>query len=79
MKPAIGIILVTLCYLTGCSGPQPSKEVERIGLFEPAPCPVEIPGAIEGESVNCGYVEVPEFHDRPSERTLRLAVAVFPR
>jgi pimeloyl-ACP methyl ester carboxylesterase len=46
--------------------------------FEPAPCPFT-PGAdqIEGQTVRCGYVLVPENRKRPTGNWLRLAVAVF--
>ncbi|MEM9543074.1 MAG: alpha/beta hydrolase [Cyanobacteria bacterium P01_E01_bin.42] len=27
----------------------------------------------------CGYVTVPEFHDRPDGRTIKIAVAIFPK
>jgi len=59
-------------------GQQLAVEASGVGVFESARCPVEIPGTIDGETVKCGWVEVPEFHDRPGGRTLRLAVAVFP-
>ncbi|MBP0019009.1 MAG: alpha/beta hydrolase [Cyanobacteria bacterium SBLK] len=35
-----------------------------------------IPNAIE--NAICGYVTVPEFHDRPAEKTIKIAVAIFP-
>jgi pimeloyl-ACP methyl ester carboxylesterase len=34
-------------------------------------------GVVEGETLRCGFVIVPEFHSKPGERTVRLAVAVF--
>ncbi|HYG84646.1 MAG TPA: alpha/beta hydrolase [Azospirillum sp.] len=44
------------------------------GRFVPAPCWFTPP---EGEAVLCGTVAVPERRDRPSPRTLHLAVAVL--
>jgi pimeloyl-ACP methyl ester carboxylesterase len=46
--------------------------------FEPGKCPfVPGDGQVEGSTVFCGYVVVPEFHASPGGRTLRLAVAQF--
>jgi pimeloyl-ACP methyl ester carboxylesterase len=43
--------------------------------FEVAECPFEIP---TGQTVECGYVTVPEDHfDEANANTLRLAVAIF--
>jgi pimeloyl-ACP methyl ester carboxylesterase len=46
--------------------------------FEPAPCPFT-PAAdqVEGHSLSCGFVLVPENRARPEGNWLRLAVAVF--
>lgn len=30
------------------------------------------------ENAICGYIAVPEFHDLPTEKTLKIAVAIFP-
>lgn len=51
----------------------------QVGLFEEAPCPISFEKEEnEQHSVRCGYVRVPESHDDPGGKTLRLAVAVFP-
>jgi pimeloyl-ACP methyl ester carboxylesterase len=58
--------------------PSPSAVEPRPAIFEAAPCPFDLPaGQIEGESVDCGYVVVPEDWADPQSGTLRLAVAVF--
>lgn len=41
--------------------------------FEPAPCPFSVPA---GETIQCGYVSVPENRAAPEGRSIRLAVAV---
>jgi len=49
----------------------------NLGVFEEAPCPIELPdGVEEGRDVSCGYVEVPEFHAKPEGRSLRIPLAV---
>ncbi len=79
MRVLVGITVLPLCLLPASFRvQQPVAEVSQVGVFQPAPCPIEIPGAIDGETVKCGWVEVPEFHDRQGQRTLRLAVAIFP-
>jgi pimeloyl-ACP methyl ester carboxylesterase len=61
-----------------CSAPPPAPDAPQVGVFEQAPCPMPVPdGVVEGETLRCGYVTVPEFHAQPGERTVRLAVAVF--
>ena len=46
--------------------------------FEPNACPFTLgAGQVEGETVTCGFVVVPEEYTRPDGRTIRLAVAVF--
>ena len=46
--------------------------------FEEAPCPFALPpGQIEGQSVECGYLLVPEDRADPDSPNLRLAVAIF--
>ena len=42
--------------------------------FEAATCPFDIPA---GQTVECGYLTVPEDHSQPDGATLRLAVAIF--
>ena len=47
-------------------------------VFEAAPCPFDLPaGQVEGTSVDCGYLVVPENRADPDTATIRLAVAIF--
>jgi len=49
-----------------------------VPTFEQTPCFFEIPeNHIEGETVQCGFVIVPEDHHDPSGPTIKLAVAIF--
>jgi len=60
--------------------PIPTEELpaEPAVTFEPAPCPFELPpGQVEGETVECGYLVVPEDRADPDTDTIRLAVAIF--
>ena len=48
--------------------------------FEEALCPFAIPGGQEeGETIECGYLVVPEARADPDSPTIRLAVAIFRR
>jgi pimeloyl-ACP methyl ester carboxylesterase len=51
---------------------------EPVATFEEAPCPFELPsGHVEGETVECGHLIVPEDRADPDSRDIRLAVAIF--
>ncbi len=78
--PSRMLILLSMTFITlACSAPPPAvTDAPQVGVFEQAPCPMPVPdGVVEGETLRCGYVTLPEFHDQPGERTVRLAVAVF--
>jgi pimeloyl-ACP methyl ester carboxylesterase len=46
--------------------------------WEEATCPFQLPsGQVEGRTVDCGYLVVPEDRSEPAGRTIRLAVAIF--
>jgi pimeloyl-ACP methyl ester carboxylesterase len=46
--------------------------------FEVASCPFGLPpGQVDGETVECGYLTVPENRNDPDSREIRLAVAIF--
>ena len=52
--------------------PQPAA------AFQSGPCPFDLPaGQVESETVECGYLLVPEDRTDPASPTLRLAVAIF--
>ncbi|MCJ7660457.1 MAG: alpha/beta hydrolase, partial [Anaerolineales bacterium] len=46
---------------------------EPFTYFEPGACPFNVPA---GAEVECGFVVVPEDHDNPDGKTIRLAAAV---
>jgi len=55
-----------------------AAQADETPVFEPAPCPFSVPSAfVEGETVECGYLVVPEDRAVPDGRTIRLAVAIF--
>ncbi|HEX6108822.1 MAG TPA: alpha/beta fold hydrolase [Ktedonobacteraceae bacterium] len=46
--------------------------------FRPASCPFPLgSGMVDGQTVKCGYVTVPETRSNPSGATAQLAVAIF--
>src|SRR5689334_11266636 len=46
--------------------------------LEPAACPFDIPeGEVEGQTLDCGVLYVPEDHNNPSSQEIQLAVAVL--
>ncbi len=71
----------TLVVPTDTVEPQPSPTPVALPnepAFEPAPCPFTLPpDEKEGETVVCGFVNVPEIHGEPDSGTIRLAVVVF--
>lgn len=51
---------------------------QPLAVFEPAACPFPLPpGQIEGTTVECGYLVVPEKRADPDTDSIRLAVGVF--
>jgi pimeloyl-ACP methyl ester carboxylesterase len=55
-----------------------TPEQEFNPRFEEEPCPFTVPeNHIEGETVKCGFVIVPEDHYGFDGRTIKLAVAIF--
>jgi len=64
---------------TASTNEPPGKaQVEYQPRFEVAPCPFENPaGQVEGETVECGYLVVPENRANPDTRNIRLSVAIF--
>jgi pimeloyl-ACP methyl ester carboxylesterase len=58
------------------SEPAPTPAIVRD--FQDALCPFELPpDQVEGRTVECGYLLVPEDRSDPHSPTLRLAVAIF--
>lgn len=57
---------------------QPSPVTTGVPRFEPAPCVYRFPqDQQEGRTVTCGFAVLPERHERPDGRTIRLPVAVY--
>ena len=52
----------------------PEPVPEPVASFEQAPCPFSVPS---GVAVDCGYVVVPEDHNRPGGPTIKLSFALF--
>jgi pimeloyl-ACP methyl ester carboxylesterase len=56
----------------------PEPTLQPAATFEKVPCPFALPeGQVEGKTVECGYLTVPENRDDPQSRKIRLAVAIF--
>jgi pimeloyl-ACP methyl ester carboxylesterase len=54
------------------------EAVQFASTFEESACPFALPPEeIEGETITCGYVTVPEDRSSQDEATIRLAVVVF--
>jgi pimeloyl-ACP methyl ester carboxylesterase len=69
---------------TDTPAPSPTAEptteptAETPAAFMSAPCPMQLPaGQVEGDSVECGYLVVPEDRADPDGGELKLAVAIF--
>ena len=63
---------------TDTPAPTTAPPPESLAAFEPAPCPMQLPATqTEGETVECGYLVVPENRANPESDTIRLAVAIF--
>ena len=54
----------------------PNQEFQS--YFEEGACPFKVPEIhVEGETVRCGYVSVPEDHHVDNGQTIKLAIAIF--
>jgi pimeloyl-ACP methyl ester carboxylesterase len=74
-----GWVLLSILLACGSQEGDPVDAVIQAAKLVEAPCPFEIPdGMEEGRAIQCGFVTVPEFHDQPDGRKIRLAVAIFP-
>ena len=80
MKSTSIVSLVLVTVVLSCSSePEVVAPAVQAGVFVETPCPMPVPdGLIEGESIRCGTVAVPEFHAAPGDKTLTLRVALFP-
>ncbi len=58
--------------------PAYAQDVDYEPVFEPDACLFPLPdGEIEGETIDCGYVLVPETRDNPESEGVALAVAIL--
>ncbi|MEA3337203.1 MAG: alpha/beta fold hydrolase [Chloroflexota bacterium] len=83
------LLILPMVVLVSCTSPiiltemKPEAEstLETVAyepFFEQAPCLFSLPpDELEGETVICGYVTVPEQRSRPEDSTVQLAVAIF--
>jgi len=63
---------------TPTAEPATAPTPEPAAAFVSAPCPMQLPaGQVEGDTVECGYLVVPEDRAEPDTNEIRLAVAIF--
>lgn len=80
MERARGTAVVLLLALAVCSVAARVAPAQgaRPARFEPSRCLFQLAsGMIQGRTVRCGYLIVPEDRSRPDGRSIRLAVAIF--
>jgi len=71
-------IAVALLASLGILIPAPLRALGSTPMATPMRCPFKIDkGLRAGKDVVCGYVVVPENHDRPSARTIKIPYAIF--
>jgi pimeloyl-ACP methyl ester carboxylesterase len=90
---ALVVVIVVVSVLANSlahqNGPTPTPVTKRstqvpttpptpTASFQSATCPFPVgSGLIDGKTVKCGYVTVPELHSQPNGAKVRLAVAIF--
>jgi pimeloyl-ACP methyl ester carboxylesterase len=56
----------------------PARPVTPTANYRSAPCPFQLgDGIVEGQTLKCGFVTVPENRTNPNGATVQLAVAIF--
>lgn len=71
-------ICVALSVSLAVPRPPTSHAQSSIPRFEVSPCQFDLPdGQVEGETVECGYLVVPENRADPNSPIIKLAVAIF--
>lgn len=82
MKHLARVLPLLLLLLTLWPPTAPRAQAQDpapIGVYVSTPCVMDLPEtAIEGRDIVCGYINVPDYHDRPSANTIRLPVAILP-
>jgi pimeloyl-ACP methyl ester carboxylesterase len=67
-----------LAGLISCNGIGEAHQLTYIPVFEKSACPfTPPPDQVDGRTVECGTLLVPEDRTDPDSRTIRLAVAIF--
>ena len=71
------LLALLLASATVARAAQTGEGTATVPRFEPASCP-KLPGTEQLAKASCGYLVVPENHNRPTGRTIRLMVAKYP-
>ncbi len=72
------MLLVIILTLMASFVVSPVQSAPPTGTFQPDACMFELPsGAVEGRDLECGWLQVPERHERPDGPVIRLAVAII--
>lgn len=72
------MLLVVILTLMASFVVSPVRSAPPTGTFQPDACMFELPsGAVEGRDLECGWLQVPERHERPDGPVIRLAVAII--
>jgi pimeloyl-ACP methyl ester carboxylesterase len=71
------LLALLLASPTVARAAETAEGTATVPRFEPAPCP-KLLGTEQLAKASCGYLVVPENHNRPSGRTIRLMVAKYP-
>ena len=76
---ALVVVLAGFLSQTGRSIAQtPSVSTDSNATFAQSTCPWTLPDNLkEGDTIRCGFVTVPLFHDDPNGATIKLAVGVI--
>lgn len=64
------------CAAASCATPIGAATAAS-GSFERAECPFVVPAGPLGERIECGWLSVPERHERPAGARIRLPVAII--
>lgn len=83
MRRGIGLgvvmcIVLSIGLVPTVNNPSATQAQDSVPRFEPSACEFDlIAGQIDGETVECGYLVVPEDRSQPDGQTIRLAVAIY--
>ena len=71
-------LLVGIGFVPTIDNYSTAQAQETTPRFEPSSCDFDMPeGFVDGESVECGFLIVPEDRSQPDSPTISLAVAIF--